>query len=293
MKKVFIFSMLLLSGLSFAQQGEIIYTDYEPDSVKHFTYNEQLLLDIDKDGINEWHYYAVSGDWGHYLELQLVSNMGWNNPDYQVTSLFGKGDSYPRDGDKNPNFPQFGDTLSSCVWVTFPNPQYEWGYEHHWHGNDHNPTDHYFEPHYMGVRHRVGEGEYCYGWIEASVYIHTWAIGQTDFQSIDLTVYRTAYCTIPNYPFRVGQTDFTWDTEENITSAFAAIRPNPTNSEITITGKDLKSATVYNALGQRVAVAETNGDRLLVDLSSQPTGIYFVNVTDQNGKRCVKKVVKQ
>jgi hypothetical protein len=58
-------------------------------------------------------------------------------------------------------------------------------------------------------------------------------------------------------------------------------------------GKDLKAAEVVNALGQCVATAQGEGERLTVDISSLPTGVYFVNITDNEGRKCVRKVVKE
>ena len=69
--------------------------------------------------------------------------------------------------------------------------------------------------------------------------------------------------------------------------------PNPASSQFTITGKDLKIAQVFNTLGQSVATAKGEGERLTVDISNLPAGIYFVNITDGEGRKCVKKVVKE
>jgi hypothetical protein len=110
---------------------------------------------------------------------------------------------------------------------------------------------------------------------------------------IDVAVHEMAYCTIPNYPLLIGQTDFTLDVDENESKAFAFIYPNPTTGMVTIMGKDLKQAEVFNALGQQVATAKSEGERMTVDISALPAGVYFVNVTDGEGRECVKKVVKE
>ena len=102
-----------------------------------------------------------------------------------------------------------------------------------------------------------------------------------------------AYCTIPNYPLCVGQTDFTWDLQENMTTVQATVYPNPTTGLVTITGQDLKQAEVFNTLGQRVATAKGEGERMTVDISALPAGVYMVNITDKDGRKCVKKVVKE
>ena len=69
--------------------------------------------------------------------------------------------------------------------------------------------------------------------------------------------------------------------------------PNPANSLITITGKDLKQAEVFNTLGQRVATAKGEGEQMTVDISALPSGVYFVNITDKDGRKCMRKVVKE
>ena len=85
-----------------------------------------------------------------------------------------------------------------------------------------------------------------------------------------------------------------YDVDENQTEkAFCEIHPNPAKSSFIITGKCLKQAEVVNMLGQHVAKAQGEGERLTVDISSLPAGIYFVNITDSEGRKCVRKVVKE
>jgi hypothetical protein len=99
-----------------------------------------------------------------------------------------------------------------------------------------------------------------------------------------------AFCTQPDYPLIVGQTSL--DGLEEKTS-FVTLYPNPTTGIVTFMGKDLKAAEVVNALGQCVATAQGEGERLTVDISSLPAGVYFVDITDTEGRKCVRKVVKE
>ncbi len=69
--------------------------------------------------------------------------------------------------------------------------------------------------------------------------------------------------------------------------------PNPTEGNFTILGNNLVQAEVFNILGQRTTAARANDTGLALDLTGQPAGIYFVSITSQDGKRCVKKVIKQ
>lgn len=85
-----------------------------------------------------------------------------------------------------------------------------------------------------------------------------------------------------------------YDVEEHgAEQVFATLHPNPTSGLVSITGQDLKSAEAFNALGQHVATATGEGERLTVDLNGLPAGVYFVDVTDKDGRKCVQKVVKE
>jgi len=68
--------------------------------------------------------------------------------------------------------------------------------------------------------------------------------------------------------------------------------PNPSTGVFTVTGENLKQIEVFDILGQKVTSLQVNGDQTAIDLSGQPAGVYFVNVTDKEGRQCVKKVVK-
>ena len=92
-----------------------------------------------------------------------------------------------------------------------------------------------------------------------------------------------SHTTIPDYAIE----------EQTETIDFVTLHPNPTNGQVTITGKDLRTAKVINALGQCVATVKGDGEQLTLDISDLPAGIYFVNITDGEGRKCVRKVVKE
>ena len=101
-----------------------------------------------------------------------------------------------------------------------------------------------------------------------------------------------AFCTIPNYPLRWGQTSLTGVEENHPSNAFATLHPNPTSGILTVTGENLRQADVLNALGQKVLGARGQGNELRIDMTALPAGIYFVTVTDEEGRKCVRKAVK-
>ena len=99
------------------------------------------------------------------------------------------------------------------------------------------------------------------------------------------------YCTLPDTPIQWGQTEL-WGVEENDADGFATLHPNPTTGMVAVTGENLRQAEVVNIIGQKVFSIQGDGDELQIDLSALPAGVYFVNITDEQGHRCVRKVVK-
>lgn len=69
--------------------------------------------------------------------------------------------------------------------------------------------------------------------------------------------------------------------------------PNPANDRVVIEGIEAAEVQIFNAIGQCVASAKCKGERITLDISNLPFGIYFVNITDGEGRKCVKKVVKE
>ena len=145
------------------------------------------------------------------------------------------------------------------------------------------------EDFHTGIRQKLPDGNYCYGWISYRV---DGGDDPFDLSGCWITLYEYAYCTIPEYPFCVGQTSFL-SVDENQASAFATVHPNPTTGVVRIIGKDLKAAEVVNTLGQRVATVQGKGQMLQIDIANLPEGVYFVRITDEQGRKCVRKVVKE
>lgn len=82
------------------------------------------------------------------------------------------------------------------------------------------------------------------------------------------------------------------DVDEVAAEEKTCLFPNPANATLTITGKDLKQIEIVNMLGQCVVMQQANGTQTEIDICDLPAGIYFVGITDENGNRCVQKVVK-
>ena len=247
MKKTLLFiTALLFCSFAFAQQGEIIYTDFDPDLtlVQGINSNDSIMLDIDYDDVYDLKFGLVY----YHFEFPVYTALnGW--------SICQVNDSTDL-------------TTDTLFWLSY----IDYGFTN-----------------YFGLKKVVGENCY-YGWL----YTYD---GQTKnnkgTKAGTLFIDRMAYCTIPNYPLRAGQTSLTDDIVENEATVFATLHPNPTTGQVTIMGQDLKAAVVFNTLGQQVATASGEGETLHIDIANLPAGVYFVNVTHKDGRKCVRKVVKE
>ena len=138
------------------------------------------------------------------------------------------------------------------------------------------------------VRHKVGN-DYCYGWVKTGFRQEILPGTVLDWMLLD----KYAFCTIPNYPLVWGQTELYENVSECGTVGFASVVPNPTTGIFTVTGEKLRQIEIFDVLGQRITSLTANNDQTTIDLSGQPAGVYLVNVTDKEGRQCIRKVVKQ
>ncbi len=69
--------------------------------------------------------------------------------------------------------------------------------------------------------------------------------------------------------------------------------PNPTSGFVTITGENLADVEVVDIMGRTVMKSYCDGDKVKIDLSQQPAGVYLFKIADKNGEKCTKKAVKK
>ena len=67
-----------------------------------------------------------------------------------------------------------------------------------------------------------------------------------------------------------------------------SLYPNPANDFVTLSGENLGTVRVYNALGQKVDEFEANGSELRINTTGYENGLYFVK-TDETTLRFVVK----
>ena len=240
---------LLPFSSAFAQEGEIIYKDFDPDPYLFFQWSyETLYLDLNFDSIPDMYMaYHLSLDDASWEIVSCQDN-------FQICVSCEE------------------DTISeNNDWTSYLGA--------------HPDPDRLF---YGGFRFMV-DGHYYYGWYKTYDYHYMTGIHNNYFWCFD----KLAYCTIPDHPIVWGQTSITGIGENSESIGFATVHPNPTTGMVSITGENLRKAEVTNMLGQHVATASSQGGQLSVDISRLPAGVYFVSVTDESGKKCVRKVVKE
>lgn len=142
----------------------------------------------------------------------------------------------------------------------------------------------------LAVRKKVDDG-FCYGWLRFEMKWDT--LNPTSKTSVEmyLTIHDFAFCTIPNFPLKFGQTSIIGTDETRMPAL--TVNPNPTSGTFTVCGTDISRVQVYSINGRSVLDQLANETSTTIDLTNQPAGVYIVDVTDQDGKHCVRKVVKQ
>ena len=294
-KQLIIILAILLAFIEMkAQSEEIVYSVFEPDTCR--LYDEEssnpmygLFLDIDQDSVQDISAIAICYNVVIPLELGLESV----NPNWKVYPCFW----YHSIPDTTlPGYITYVidryddirlDTVSN--WRVYAGIGLILG--------DHSFSvyDTTFSNLLCGIRYETAgedeEKQYYYGWIEFSNR-YNGKISNPQWVKGWVCIQRMAFCTIPNYPLHVGQTSL--DVVERPKSiAFAIVHPNPTNSMVTITGENLRHAELLNVFGQQVLSVQGKGNELHIDMTALPTGVYFVTVTDEEGRKCVRKVMKE
>ncbi|MBO7493308.1 MAG: T9SS type A sorting domain-containing protein [Bacteroidales bacterium] len=248
--KLITLAVLLLSSFAMkAQQGEIVYNDYDPDSILVISNEGFMLIDLDGEGspdIKMSYYTESPGAVFPFIESCY--------PDSIMVCATGQ-DSILSE------IEEYSGNLGFEIVLT---------------------------NHHYGFRIKHAE-EYYYGWFET--YLE-W-VGKDDRRVLLWGFDRIAFCTIPDYPLVWGQIDLVGIEESDEPATFTTVHPNPTTGLVTITGDNLRQAEVLNMLGQQMLSVQGKGNEFHINMTVLPAGIYFVTITDDEGRKCVRKVVKE
>lgn len=253
-KQIALLLLLLSFSVAKAQEGEIIYKQFDPP----------LFIDCDHSGNGNYATYVFDLNEDGDKDLKLYCD-------------FGKGDIYIA-------VQGYGYTRFRSVVDTIPCDTYEYVWAN-WSKDVPDSTGNYYER--IGIRKTI-DGEHYYGWLHQ--YGH--ADDSFPFRKC-LSVDKVAFCTVPNYPLLWGQISFTKIEENEHANAFATLHPNPTKGLVTIAGENLRQAEVFNMLGQKLLSMQGEGNELQINMTALPAGVYFISVSDEEGQKCVRKVVKE
>lgn len=99
--------------------------------------------------------------------------------------------------------------------------------------------------------------------------------------------------------YRLKQTDFDGKFEY---SAIISVKncgeylselivyPNPTSGKFSIQASSEFSIEIYNVFGEKIFSAQINSGKTEIDISEQPSGIYFLQIKSENGT-VIKKII--
>lgn len=269
MKKSYLFITLALLCIGMclkAQNSGIIYTEFQPDSMLYYNSHTtstypRLYLDFDQDNNPDLQFYFNYSGLSAWRWVDLTTNV------YDSTWMWNCRISNDWDSPYEAPLSDYEYGKYHLVW------RGDWDEQNHFH----------IDTIMHGAIKYTNDGNCYYGWF----------LAYTSSTIKYMAVKKMAFCTIPNYPLHWGQTDVIGVEENSEPYAFATIHPNPTLGRVTLSGENLRQAEVVNLLGQQVLSMKGQGNEIHIDMTALPAGIYFVNITDEEGRKCVHKVVKE
>ena len=81
-------------------------------------------------------------------------------------------------------------------------------------------------------------------------------------------------------------------TDASMGDTSLKLYPNPASENLTITGKQIESVTIYSATGAAVATVAADAGTVSYDVTGLAAGIYFANVKSATGTEVIKFIVK-
>ena len=272
--KLIILTVLLLSAFAMkAQQGEIIYVNNpSPNLLRPVIGPGYALYDFDGNGTQDlwigvpnYYWYCVRA----YTvgDMQFYYKSGWEQ------------------------FVNPGDDLSLLPeWCWRNAPEDPWGEK----TSKDGPTiivdyGEDVDSAFIGIRKLV-EGGYCYGWMRITTEVDNAPYPNNESKCY---IHDYAFCTDPNYPFRAGQTSFTWSTDENKVKYPASIYPNPAQNVLFVetrcaTSLPNQTYRITNLMGQTILSGNINADTQQINIESLPAGMYFITFAGETRKFVVR-----
>ncbi len=267
MKRFSILYLLLLTMVAWSQQEGIIYTEYDPmPYVKGFPggIEGSIRFDIDFDTITD---FSV-----------LVGNDRNGN---KVAHFCAHGDREPYYVRANLPYWQNNTTKfvrSSVIPEETPlNASQNWSYFSDFSGE---------ESCYFGMKVIHGDSVY-YSWCQ--MQLHSYG---KDSNRVELM--RSAICTIPNYPLRMGQKSTLVDNIQTSTELVWVRKV--INGTLQLESQwpiFIKGVTIYNFMGRPVWAKTWSEKRssVLADINYLDNGVYLICCELDNGRIVTKKML--
>ncbi|MBA2612159.1 MAG: T9SS type A sorting domain-containing protein [Bacteroidetes bacterium] len=130
----------------------------------------------------------------------------------------------------------------------------------------------------------------------SSATSYTWSNGSNSFSTtVNPTVTTTYTLSGTSSQGCVGTTTISQSVSPCTGIAQAELKnnavnvyPNPFSNKLTIVSEEKESTEIYNSLGSLIYKSDTKENKIEVDLSTQPNGIYFVRIGS-----ITKKIIKK
>ncbi len=135
------------------------------------------------------------------------------------------------------------------------------------------------------------------GTFQSGTNVTVSATATTNYNFINWTENGTVVSTSENYSFTITEdrnlvANFESTLSVNVNEADEStlqIYPNPTSGIITIESNDFSSVDIYDVSGKFIIKTSEK----IVNLNTQPSGIYFLKIKDSTGKSILRKIVKE
>ena len=88
----------------------------------------------------------------------------------------------------------------------------------------------------------------------------------------------------------IGLTLMVLEGVEETAESSIQVWPNPTTGVLHLNAEEIEKAELFNVIGQLVLQAKATET---LDLSELDNGVYFLMVSDKNGRNCVTKIIKE
>lgn len=277
MKRFIGFLVALFVAVDAWPQGEgIVYTEYGADFVVHGWMKDSshemeegnISFDLDGDGEDDFSVYMQKDKWGEFYAHMCA--LGDEPPHWTGNHVVSTGNCSNRFTNKA----SYGEVLSEKIWGVHTEI-----WSPVWGGSIER-----LDSAYIGMKVVHGDST-LYAWCQLYYYL-----GSKNEGAVRLV--RSAICSIPNYPLKVGQRS----TVENLESMDGVRVCNMGNGKLLLKSEGLaliKEVMICNTMGRPVAEGPfgIKSNQMTVDVGDLMEGVYMVCCVLDDGRRVTKKVL--